>query len=215
MSDVLNETLLDRAGALGASTLHEAAGRIGALPSRIRPVDPRFRVCGPAYPLQGAAGDNLWLHRAVYAAPAGSVLVVSVNGGLEAGYWGEILNEAARSRGLGGLVIDGGVRDAAALAAQDFPVFSARICMRGTVKNEGAIGWLGEPVRLGEVVVHPGDLVVGDLDGVVVIPSAAAAAAVAAGRDREADEIEKIRRIRAGERTLDLYGLGEATLGPR
>lgn len=200
---------LAEAARLGAATLHEAAGRIGALPSAIKPVAPDMRIAGPAFTVHVPAGDNLWIHRALYAAAPGDVLVVSTSGGHEWGYWGDILNEAAIARGLGGLVIDGGVRDVAGLAAMAFPVFASGICLNGTIKGYDATAWLRQPIRVGHAVVAQGDLVVGDRDGVVVLPASRVADALVAGASRERDEADKIARIRAGARTLDLYGFGE------
>jgi 4-hydroxy-4-methyl-2-oxoglutarate aldolase len=195
---------------LGSATLHEAAGRVGALPSVIKPLAPSMRLAGPAFTVHVPAFDNLWIHRAVYEASAGDVLVICTSGGVEAGYWGDILNEAAMARRLGGLVIDGGVRDSAGLIHHPFPVFSNGVSIRGTVKGHEAIAWLRQPVRIGETIVGQGDLVVGDADGVVVIPAQQASQALEAGGRRESDEREKLTRIRAGERTIDLYGLGSA-----
>ena len=201
---------LAEAARLGAATLHEAAGRIGALPSAIKPVAPDMRITGPAFTVHIPAGDNLWIHRALYEAAPGDVLVVSTSGGIEWGYWGDILSTAAMAQRLGGLVIDGGVRDVAGLATMAFPVFSNGICLNGTIKGFEAIAWLRQPIRVGEVVVRQGDLVVGDRDGVVVLPEAGVAAALVAGARRERDEAHKIARIQAGERTIDIYGFGKA-----
>ena len=203
-----SDDLVAAARALGSATLHEAAGRIGALPGAIQAVAPSMRLAGPAFTVEVPAGDNLGIHRAIYAANAGDVLVVSTRGGTEWGYWGEILNEAALARGLGGLVIAGGVRDTHVLAEQPFPVFSDGVCIRGTLKNIAPY-WLGRPVAIGDIVISAGDLVVGDRDGVVVLPPAAVEPAVVKGHQREADEVEKIAQIRAGVRTLELYGFGE------
>lgn len=203
---VYSEELLQRARRLGAATLHEAAGRIGALPSFIKPVENSMTLCGPAFTVHCPALSNLQIHHALYQARPGDILVVHVSGGTEAGYWGDILNEAAMARGLGGLVIDGGVRDTAGLSRMDFPVFSNGVCIRGTGKDYEAVAWLNEGVRMGEVVIRPGDLVMGDRDGVVVIPADSVPAVVAAAEAREADEARKIELIRQGARTLDLYG---------
>jgi len=210
MTQFCDAGLLDLAHRLGTATLHEAAGRIGALPSAIKPVAPGMRLAGPAFTVHVPAIDNLWIHRALYDAAVGDILVVSTSGGIEAGYWGDILNEAAMAQKLGGLVIDGGVRDSAGLAEQAFPIFSNGICIRGTIKDFEATAWLRHPIRIGEVVIRQGDLIVGDRDGVVALPAARVAEAIDAGVRREADEAEKIVRIRAGARTLDLYGLGPA-----
>lgn len=199
---------LAEAGKLGAATLHEAAGRIGALPSAIKPVAPNMRIAGPAFTVHIPAGDNLWIHRALYEAVPGDVLVVSTSGGIEWGYWGDILNTAAIAQRLGGLVIDGGVRDTDALAEMPFPVFSNGVCINGTIKGYEATAWTRQPIRIGDVVVQQGDFVVGDRDGVVVLPASAVAGALVAGDTRERDEAEKIARIQAGERTIDIYGFG-------
>jgi 4-hydroxy-4-methyl-2-oxoglutarate aldolase len=191
-----------------AATLHEAAGRIGALPSVVKPAFPGARTAGPAYPVGCPAGDNLWIHRAVLAASPGDVLVVSTGGAAEFGYWGEILSTAAVARGLAGLVIDGGVRDQEALGSLGFPVFSAGLCIRGTAKEPRSTGSLGTPVRIGEVTIGQGDLVVGDADGVVVIPAADTARVLHAAAAREAAEAGLMRQIRDGETTIDLLGLG-------
>lgn len=200
------EDVVAAAARLPSSTLHEAAGKIGALPSAIKPVAPSFRISGPAVTVHSPPGDNLWLHRALYVAKPGDVLVVYVSGKYEHGYWGEIMSTAARKQGLGGLVIDGCVRDSELLPTVGFPVFSRGLCIRGTGKDFGARGWINAPVLIGDVTVSAGDLIVGDSDGVVAIPRVNAAAAVDAGRRREAEEQQIIQRIEAGESTLDIYG---------
>jgi 4-hydroxy-4-methyl-2-oxoglutarate aldolase len=191
---------------LGAATLHEAAGRIGALPSAIKPVAPTMVLCGPAFTVHCPPLSNLQIHHAIYQASPGDVLVVNVSGAIEAGYWGDILNEAAMARALGGLVIDGGVRDTAGLAAMPFPVFSNGVSIQGTGKDYDATAWLQAAVRLGNVIVNPGDLVMGDRDGVVALPRGKVNSILAAAQARQADEARKIERIRQGERTIDLYG---------
>ena len=127
--------IIGLAGRLGAATLHEAAGRIGALPSAIKPVASTMVLCGPAFTVHCPPLSNLQIHHAIYHATPGDVLVVHVSGGAEAGYWGDILNEAAMARGLSGLIIDGGVRDTAGLAAMSFPVFSNGVSIQGTGKD--------------------------------------------------------------------------------
>lgn len=206
---VFSSELLAAAKGLGAATLHEAAGRIGNLPSEIKPVDPRMKLCGPAFTVHCPALSNLQIHHALYHAQPGDILVVHVSGGVEAGYWGDILNEAALARGLGGLVIDGGVRDTAGLAEMSFPVFSNGVCIRGTGKDYDATAWLQEAVRMGDVVIQPGDLIMGDRDGVVALSAAEVPGVVAAAKAREADETRKIELIRQGHRTLDLYGFAD------
>ncbi|MBY6365174.1 4-carboxy-4-hydroxy-2-oxoadipate aldolase/oxaloacetate decarboxylase [Rhodococcoides corynebacterioides] len=208
-------TAAERAPATGAipterfsaATAHEAAGRIGALPARIRPAYDGAEIYGPAYPVLCPVGDNLWLHRAVAEASPGDVLVVQTTAGAEYGYWGEILSEAARARGLGGLVLDGGVRDVGALAHVGFPVFSSSICINGTIKDPDAPGRLGGPIRLGAHRIARGDVIVGDVDGVVVIPRDQWPEVQKASREREEKEAAIIAQIRSGASTLDLYSL--------
>jgi 4-hydroxy-4-methyl-2-oxoglutarate aldolase len=194
-------------GDLSSATLHEAAGRSGALPSAIKPLSGAFRIWGPALPVRCPPGDNLWIHRAVYAAQPGDVLVVEVGGGYEFGYWGEILTRAALARRLGGLVIDGGVRDLDRLVEAGLPVFARGVCIRGTVKDPGGAGAVGAPIVLGDVPIQRGDLVVGDADGVVVVAQALAAQAIEAGRERDEKEAGMMRQLAAGATTLDLLGL--------
>lgn len=198
---------LARARAHGTATLHEAAGRIGALPARLKPAYPGARLAGRALPVLAPVGDNLWIQRAIYQAVSDDVLVVATTAPDEFGYWGEILSEAARARGLGGLVIDGGVRDTVELQAVGFPVFSATVSIRGTRKDAESPGAVGQPIMLGGVTVACGDLVAGDADGVVVIPADRAGEVVAAADVRVAKEADIITQLRAGKSSLELYNL--------
>ncbi|MGD9960795.1 RraA family protein [Nocardioides sp.] len=191
----------------GTATLHEAAEVNSVLPPAIRPVVPGVGVCGPAFTVETGAGDNLWIHRALYRAPAGSVLVVSCNGVYEYGYWGEILSTAAKECGLAGVVIDGFVRDSVPLAEVGFPVFARGLCVRGTTKRPGARAGVGMPLNFGGIVVRPGDIIVGDADGVISLPPESYAGLL----DRAAERISKeqliMEQLRRGERSVDLLGL--------
>jgi 4-hydroxy-4-methyl-2-oxoglutarate aldolase len=198
--------ILEAAARIPTATLHEAAGKAGALPHAIKPISSAFRVCGPALPVHSPGGDNLWLHRALYVAEPGDVLVVSVSGVYEHGYWGEIMSTAARARRIGGLVIDGCVRDGSLLEAIGFPVFARGLCIRGTGKDFGARGWINAPTLFNDVTVMPGDLIAGDGDGVVCIPRARAGEVVQASREREEKESKILERLKAGETTLEIYG---------
>lgn len=200
--------LLAAAAKLPTATLHEAGKKIGALPSAIRQLAPGMRVCGQALTVHSPPGDNLWLHRALAISQPGDVLVVFASNAYEHGYWGEIMATMAQTRGVAGLVIDACVRDGALLAGMGFTVFSRGLCIRGTGKDFGAIGWINHPVPIGDITVHPGDLVVGDGDGVVVLPREHAAAIVAAGEKRENDEAAILQRLKAGETTMAVYGWG-------
>jgi 4-hydroxy-4-methyl-2-oxoglutarate aldolase len=201
-----DRALVEAASRCQPATLHEAAGKIGALPSALKPMAPGFKLCGPAFTVHGPGIDNLWLHRALVLARPGDVLVAYVSGAYEAGYWGEVMSTMAQQRGLAGLLIDGCVRDGELLGQIGLPVFARGLCLRGTGKDFGAIGWINAPVLIGEVTVHPGDLIVGDGDGVVSIPRAQIASAIEGAQRREAQEADILKRLREGQATLDIYG---------
>ena len=198
--------LLTEARQLPTATLHEAGGKIGALPSAIKPTSPEFEVCGPAYPVSGPAGDNLWLHRAIADAEAGDVLVAFLEDYYEAGYWGEIMSTAAKARNLGGLVIDACVRDGAILPEVGFPVIARGFCMRGTGKDFNGKGSLGTALSIGNILIEPGDLVRGDTDGVVIVPQARIGEVNEKSREREAKEAAVMERLQSGETSLEIYG---------
>lgn len=197
--------VLSAARGLDAATLHEAGGRIGVMPSAIKPISLGMRICGPAVTVHSPGGDNLWLHRAIYVAQPGDVLVVHVSEAYDFGYWGEIMSCAAHARGLAGLVIDGCVRDGAVLKDFVLPVFARGLCIRGTGKDYNARGWINHPTLFGDLTVRPGDLIVGDTDGVVAIPHERCAEVVIAAQQRQAKEAGILDRLRNGERTLELY----------
>ena len=200
--------LVTAASAFSSDTLHEAAGKLGALPSGITPVSPAFRLCGPAFTVLSSPGDNLWLHRAMVAAEPGDILVADVGGHYEAGYWGEIMTHGALSRGLGGVVIDGCVRDGPILRELGLPVFSRGLCIRGTTKNKQLPGGMNVSLRIGDVPVEPGDLVLGDEDGVVVISQATLPEVLAQAKARDEKEAKVIEELKAGRTTVQLYDLG-------
>jgi 4-hydroxy-4-methyl-2-oxoglutarate aldolase len=198
--------VVDAARDLPAASLHEAGGKVGALPAAIRPVAPGFTICGTAVTVHSPGGDNLWLHRALDIAQPGDVLVVYTSGVYEHGYWGEVMATAAATRALAGLVIDGCVRDADLLERIGFPVFARGLSIRGTGKDDGAIGWINEPVMIGDVTICPGDLIVADRDGVVAIERSRAPQVVADAARREVQEAEICKRIAGGETTMQIYG---------
>jgi len=188
---------------LGAATLGESGGH--AMRARVGPAWVGARLAAPAYPVRCTPGDNLAVHVGVTRAPAGAVLVVDVGDVRELGYWGEVLTTAAEARGLAGLVIDGCVRDTAALAAHAFPVFSTGVALPGASKHQ--VGTVGVPARVGGVEVSAGDWIVGDSDGVTVVPGGALDAVVAAGRARAEKESRFFAELRAGRTTVELLGL--------
>lgn len=203
----LDPHLVEAARSLDAATLHEAAGKIGVLPPAIKPVVAGFKICGTAVPVQSPGGDNLWLHRALYVAQPGDVLVIHVAGQYEHGYWGEIMSTAAKARGLAGMLIDGCVRDVTLLEQIGFPVFARGLCIRGTGKDFAALGHINAPTSFGDVTVHAGDLILGDADGVVCIPRAQVPTTLEAARKRALREAAECVQLAGNSiSTLALYG---------
>jgi 4-hydroxy-4-methyl-2-oxoglutarate aldolase len=182
-------------------------GRRGALDAGLRPLWQGIRLCGTAFTLRARVGDNLTLHQAIYAAQAGDVLVADAGGYTEAGMWGDVTTTAAMARGIEGLVIDGAVRDVESIRQMRFPIFSRGVSMKGTTKK--SLGEIGVPIALGGVTVNPGDLVLGDEDGVVVVPKEIAAEVLEAARRKEAYEEGLRQQLRAGKTTLELLGFDE------
>ena len=193
---------------LGSATLGESGGE--ATDRRLKPVWPGAALAAPAYPVGCTPGDNLAIHVAVTTAPAGSVLVIDVGRVPDRGYWGEVLTTAAEAAGLAGLVIDGGVREVAALEAHGFPVFSSTIALTGASKEQP--GTVGTPVYVGGVRVARGDWVVGDVDGVTVVPAGSLAAVRQAGEARETKEAGFFAALRDGKTTVELLGLDAALI---
>lgn len=198
--------LVKKAGEFGTATLHEAGGKIGALPSGLKPMAPSFHIAGPAFTVHSPPGDNLWLHRAIAIAQPGDVIVAYMDGVFEHGYWGEIMSTAAKAAKLGGLIIDGCVRDGALLEKVGFPIFARGLCIRGTGKDFSARGWINHPLLVGDVTIEAGDLIVGDTDGVCAIPRAKIETVVQKSREREDKEAETMRQLTAGQKSIDLYG---------
>jgi 4-hydroxy-4-methyl-2-oxoglutarate aldolase len=187
-----------------AATLHEALGRTGNLPSAIKPIHPGMKVCGPVYTVQTMPRDNVLLHRAYAYAKPGDVIVASCSGFYEAGYWGDLMSLGAKTQGIAGLVIDACVRDADDIEALGFPVFSRGLCIRGTT-NFGD-GTLNEPIIIGECLIQPGDIIVGDRDGVVVVPQNRIEEAIEKAIAREAREESVREQLRSGKTSIQIYG---------
>jgi 4-hydroxy-4-methyl-2-oxoglutarate aldolase len=188
---------------LGAATLGESGAR--RMRNRVRPAWAGATVAAPAYAVRCTPGDNLGIHVAVARAPAGAALAVDVGDVRELGYWGEVLTTGAEARGIVGLVIDGCVRDVDALVAHRFPVFCTGLALPGATKDRP--GSVGGAAVVGGVAVEPGDWVVGDADGVVVIPGGSIADVVTAGQARADKEAGMFAALREGATTLELLGL--------
>jgi 4-hydroxy-4-methyl-2-oxoglutarate aldolase len=191
----------------GVATVHEAMGRTGLLPAHLRPIQQGVRVAGTAVTVLSWPGDNLMIHAAVEQCGEGDILVVTTTSPSTDGMFGELFATALSTRGVRGLIIDAGIRDTQELRQLGFPAWSAAVSAQGTVKATG--GSVNVPVAVGGQVVHPGDVVLADDDGVVVVPRNRAREAVEASEAREAKEAASRAAFRDGQLGLDRYGLRE------
>ena len=196
--------LIKQLSQFSAATVHEALGKYGNLPSAIKPISSTMKVCGSAYTVKTMPGDNMLLHRAYAYAKPGDVIIANCSGFYEAGYWGDLMSLGAKTKGINGLVIDGCVRDADEIEAMGFPVFSRGLCILGT-SNHGD-GFLNEPIVIGDVLINQGDIIIGDRDGVVVVPQNRITEAIEKSTAREAIEENVRRQLREGKTSLQIYG---------
>jgi 4-hydroxy-4-methyl-2-oxoglutarate aldolase len=200
--------VVQRLGALGVSTVHEAYGRCGLMKPYMRPIWQGCAAAGPAVTVLAQPGDNWMIHVAVEQCRAGDMLVVGCTTDNTDGMFGELLATSLKARGVVGLVLDAGCRDVKAIREMGFPVWSRAVSARGTVK--ATLGAVNVPIVCAGLLVTPGDAVVADEDGVVVVARAAAAEVAEKGERRKADEDGKRAKLASGVLGLDMYNMREA-----
>uniref|UniRef100_UPI0031010F81 4-carboxy-4-hydroxy-2-oxoadipate aldolase/oxaloacetate decarboxylase n=1 Tax=Neorhizobium sp. EC2-8 TaxID=3129230 RepID=UPI0031010F81 len=187
------------------ATIHEAQGRRGALSSRLKPVDYRMKLCGPAFTVKCAPRDNIMLQLAINYAKPGDIIVVSAGEYEEAGSFGDVLANACLAKGIGGLVTDTGVRDTLQLRDLGFPVFSLSVCIKGTVKE--TIAAVNDTIIVGGETINPGDIIVGDADGLVVVRRAEAQESARLSQAREDAEAGYIAAYKQGKSVIEVSNL--------
>jgi 4-hydroxy-4-methyl-2-oxoglutarate aldolase len=192
---------------LGSATVHEAQGRRGAMDSGIKPVDPGMRLAGRVFTVDSEPADNLMLHYALTRIAAGDILVVDAKGFMESGIWGDVMTAGAMAVGVGGLVVDGAVRDAQAMVDVGFPVFARGLSIKGSGKRQ--VGKVQKPIICGGTLVRPGDIIIGDRDGLVIVDPAEIDEVLRLGQAREDNETRLRQRLTAGENTYDIMGLAQ------
>ena len=202
-----DKELVEKLSHHGSATVHEAMGRFGAMNRTIKPLARNMKICGPAFTVQAQAGDTVMILKAIHDAKPGDVVVVDCGRCPESGPFGELMATECQTKGLAGFVTTGSVRDSAEIIRMGFPVFSSGISIVGTVKE--SLGLINYPISAGDVIVNPGDIILGDDDGIVVIPLAHADEILKKSDARVEKESKTLEQIKAGGSIFDIYGYEE------
>lgn len=203
----VSQEIIEKFRNISVATVYEASGKKGFIDSQIKPLARGMKICGPAFTVQSAPGDNLMLHKALEISQQGDVIVAAIGNLYEYGYWGDLMATQAVTKGLEGLAIDGCVRDSEDMIKQGFKVFCRGISIRGTDKK--TLGLINYPLNFGGATVYPGDLILGDDDGMVVVRYAECEEVLAKSLDRIQKEKVKAEALKSGISSVEYNKLDE------